>query len=405
MGKLFSGMKRDDVQLIQTTSYVQFVQGFFVIIMGALLPYIRAEYGLNYAVSGALVSAESVGKLIGSFIACYIAMGIGAKRSLALLNSVTYIGFAIMLFTGNPIVLIIAFVCMGFGRGTTLNYNSDTMNRLPGKDGLWMTYTQTFFALGALIAPLLVSVCIDRAGFSWRLPDIIVVILGAVAVLMVSRVKLSWYDDALAAETKTEDKAQKNFGFLKSKVFWIVVAIGFCYCSFEASVMGWAATYFLDSGAIAENYVQVIVSLIWAGFLVGRVVCTGLVNRFRSDKLVLVLSLLTLAFYLVMLFCHSLAAIVLGVFGLGLGISGIYTLNIAGISHICRKYTAAMGFYMTITLVGAIAIPSVVGGIAERFNISAGMKVLVVIAAIQLIMSVVNVMYRRKFKAGQDTIE
>lgn len=90
-------------------------------IFGAILPFLQEEYHLSYTFRGLLLSAHQTGNLLAVFIAGYLPYAIGRKRSTLYLSSGKAVGLSLMILTGNPILLVLAFLLTGIGRGTLSN--------------------------------------------------------------------------------------------------------------------------------------------------------------------------------------------------------------------------------------------------------------------------------------------
>lgn len=61
--------------------------GMLALSIGSLLPFIREARGLDYTLSGILVSLHSVGNLISSFFAGAFAVKLGRKKSILMFNA------------------------------------------------------------------------------------------------------------------------------------------------------------------------------------------------------------------------------------------------------------------------------------------------------------------------------
>ena len=60
-----------------------FVNGAMVLLVGAILPYIIEEAGINYSVAGGFLSAFAIGNLLASFVNPPMASRIGRKATIA----------------------------------------------------------------------------------------------------------------------------------------------------------------------------------------------------------------------------------------------------------------------------------------------------------------------------------
>ena len=126
----YTKLDTDEKFIMNAVFYVFFVNGIFAMVMGSLLPLISQEYGLSDTVSGALISAHSVGNLISGFIAGILPAYLGRKRSIIVLSSFVTMGFIIMITTGSTLLLLTAFLFTGLSRGSVSNFNNTMVNEV-----------------------------------------------------------------------------------------------------------------------------------------------------------------------------------------------------------------------------------------------------------------------------------
>ena len=56
----FRSIGRDNCYIVANLFYAYFAQGVAVIMLGAVLPALKADYALNYQVGGMLLSVQSI---------------------------------------------------------------------------------------------------------------------------------------------------------------------------------------------------------------------------------------------------------------------------------------------------------------------------------------------------------
>ena len=112
----FRSLAPNDRYMIGNLFFLYLIQGIYTILIGSILPMIKAEYNLSYQIGGYLISAHSTGNIIAGLFAGLIPLLIGIKSSLMLLNLLPIIGFFLVLITGNPFILIFAFLLTGLTR-------------------------------------------------------------------------------------------------------------------------------------------------------------------------------------------------------------------------------------------------------------------------------------------------
>ena len=84
---------------------------------------------------------------------------------------------------------------------------------------------------------------------------------------------------------------------------------------------------------------------------------------------------------------------------LGLFMSGSYSTILTNAGHIFSEYRVAFGYFVTIAGLGTAIMPSIIGIIAERHGMQAGMKVFVVAAFAYLAITIWNATLDKKLPA------
>lgn len=380
----FKSLSRDDRYMIGNMFFLYFIQGMFVILIGSVLPMMMEEYNLSYRVSGLMISAHNVGNVVTGFFAGVLALSLGMKRSLLMLNVVTFIGFAITLITGNPVILILAMLMTGLGRGAVSNYNNQVVSELSGGSAMPLNILHGCFAIGAVLAPVLALICTHNGDSGWRYAIYAVIALGILSMITSPRMNMQ-------SVTRTNTKGQKtSFAFLKDALFLRTAAIMFCYLCVEGSVMGWMVTYYTDSGVVSADSTQILTSLLWITILIGRFLCSALGTRIQPSKLILVMSTGILLFLLLLVGTNSLIPMLVATVGLGLSMSGMYGTTVANAGDVFGRYPMAMSLFMTITAMGCVITPSAIGAISQVTGLRIGMAVLLIPAVILLILAISN---------------
>lgn len=362
--------------------FLYLIQGVYVIMIGSILPAMKAEYGLDYRIGGFLISAHSIGNMATGLLAGLLPLVIGLKRSLLALNVLPFLGFAITLFTGNPLALIFALLLTGIGRGAVSNYNNQIVSTLSGGSAAPLNMLHGFFAIGAVLAPVLVLLLDRGGGGGWRGAVWTVIGLG-----VISMISSPFMDMGGIPYPKPESG---SFGFLRERRFLISMAIMFFYLCVEASVMGWMVTYYTDSGAAGADSAQLLTSLLWVAILAGRFACGALSGRLAPPRMIRALCGGIVLFLTVLLASASLAPMLLGTIGLGLALSGMYGTTVANAGDVFSRYPLAMGVFVTITSLGSVVTPSLIGCIAAHTGIRVGMALLLIPAATALGLAVWN---------------
>ena len=87
------GFSKEAARLFSGCSYLYLANGIMALMVGALQPYLRDTYGLDYWLTGFLISAHSIGNLISSFVSGLLPLYLGRKKSMLLLCSAGVMAF------------------------------------------------------------------------------------------------------------------------------------------------------------------------------------------------------------------------------------------------------------------------------------------------------------------------
>lgn len=366
--------------------FLYFVQGVFVIGIGSILPMMKAEYGLSYEAGGMLISAHNIGSLITGLIMGMLPAVLGYKRTLLYFNVLPFAGFAVTLVTGNPALLFLAILLTGVGRGAVNYYNNQIINFLSRGSSGPLNMLHSFFAVGALLSPFLVLLCTRGGDSGWRTAVYIIIGMGIVSMATSPMMKM----DSVSPKGGQAVQPGTPSGFLRERLFWLTTVIMLCYLSVEASVMGWLVTYFIDSGAASESSAQMLTALLWIVILLGRSACVMIANKVAPPQFLVVASIGIAAFLIVVLVSPGFAPLLAGTIGLGLCMAGMYGTAVSNATGVFKQYPMAMSVFVTITGIGSVIAPSVIGAVAGQLGMRAGLSVLLLPAALLIAFALYN---------------
>lgn len=372
--------------LIQYYFAEYLVMGIYLILIGSALPKIQAEYQLSYRISGMMLSVQSIGYLAAGTFVGLIPRYFGAKRTSLVLDHLAFLGLAIIILTGHPIILLFAMLLTGISKGTTGNFGNQIVSNLSGNDGGMLNLAQAFFAIGACVAPLLAMAC----GVSWRISFAIVIVVGVLQMLCGAKIRIG-------PEAYTWSETGKNdFSFFKKTAFWLCAVILLCYLAIEASVMGWLVTYFVDSGAANETTAQLLATGLWGALLVGRFLSAWASQRVAAYQLIAVMTVGIIVCFTLLLLSHTLLPMIVSTMGLGLCMAGMYGTAISDSEDLLERYPMCMGMFIAIPGIGAAAAPSLVGFVSDFAGIRSGMAMLYIFVAVLAVTTTINVVYQKQ---------
>ena len=380
-------------KLVLGTMFAFGVSGAGSLALGSLIPFLRETYNLSYDFAGILVSLQSIGNLAAIGLMGFLPAFLGRRK--AVLTTALWMAVAYLIFTtgiGGALLLPVACFATGVAKGGNANFANTMMSTLPGKKAsVGYNLAHGAYAIGALLSPLLVVACTNGNPGGWR---IMTAGLAALCVLqMVDYMVVPLPDDKVKKSVKSIDRS-----FLKKKSFYLAAAILFFYVSTEYAINGWLVTYFQDIGVLSDNVAQMMSSLLWLVMFAGRMVGAAIVGKVSRKTLLTIDGMGLVAFFLLVFFSRSEMPIFLGIAGVGLFQATIYTTAMAVGTEAVRGNDLGVSWMILAGSAGGILAPAIVGFVAERAGIQAGMGVVVATTILLL----VTILFSVFSKGGND---
>lgn len=366
------------------------VNGMLALILGAMMPYLRESYGLDYQMAGLLISAHSVGNLISSFVSGVLPLYLGRRGAAGLLAFCGVFGFFLIAVSSNPALLLLAFICTGLARGNASYVDNSVINDIATGKAWALNLLHGVFALGAFLAPFLVLSLTAGSPARWVWSAIIMLLCCAMQCIIFSTMK---FPNNRPAQT---EKKLRSFVFLRSKTFMTACGILFFYLCAEQGVNGWLVTYFKDSGIMSEGFAQAMASILWLFIFAGRMSCAALSTRIKKSVLLCIAAIGYIIFMTITLLARSLVPAAIGIVGLGFCMAGLYPTTVADVGDDIKKYPLALPTLLTIAGFGAILMPSIIGAVAQNVGIIGGMSTIIIAAVLTLLCIFYNAWLKRE---------
>ena len=397
----FASLGKRKLGVVLNLFYAYMSLGLVLIMLGAILPDLKADYALSYQVGGALLSVQSVGYVLAGLLAGYLPLMLGIKKSFILIQFSVTLGFVMLLISGNPVWLLIAMFLIGIGKGGITNYNNLLMNIYSEGNAGPLNILHACFAAGAVIAPL-----IALAVSGWRMAVTIGCICCAASLVFLFLAGFSDKDletsdkdsDASdpAADGMEESRKKKvDYGFFLEKLFWVTVIICFFYQAVEASFMGWMTSFLVDTGLMEASLAQFTTSVLWMALMAGRLLCSLAATKFSPRHMILALTVITTVFMVLLLQSSSPVGLIIATAGIGLGMSGMFGTSVSNAGDIFSRYPVCMGFFVFMTSMGAIVAPAIIGVVANTAGMHTGMSTLLAFSALMVAAAALNLFMQK----------
>ena len=356
-------MEQQSARLRNTGFLTFFFSGICAISAGVVVSLLQDRYGFAYGVTGTLLSLMSIGNLIAGFLVGVLPGALGMKRSVLLLTIGYAVGYSLMGLTGAMAVLALAFFLVGIAKGSVMNtctilVSDNSANRTRG-----MNLMHSCYACGALLCPFLIAAA---ARVSTALAVFLLAVLGLMLWLVYGFTPLGG-----GSQKTARTKEVIDWSFLHAPRFWLLTGLLFCQNAAEQSVTGWMVTYFKGSGIIAGSLAAYTVTVMWGATLVARLLI-AFVFPFKNPRKAMVgMSVLCTFFYVLLVRADTQGMAIVLLFAFAFSMAGLNPTAVASAGRMTS--VTSMGIMLPAASSGAILMPWIIGIVAEKAGLAAGM--------------------------------
>jgi MFS family permease len=359
-------------RLFVIASASMFVFGTLTGLPGALLtlPDVVQGFSLTLADRGTLIASLFAGLFAGSVLSGPVTAAMGTRR--------TFVASAVLVALCLPLIGLAtgletaaaAFAAAGLAAaGINTTSNVLVSDAYPVARGHRLSIMSVAVAVGGLAMPVVAGAIAGR--LSWT-----VLVFGASAVAAIVAVATFWLHAPASAQGAPVRLADVG-ATLRQPGFAAVTLLVLLGAGNDVTMAGWTSTYLLGQGFTPSGAAWALSSY-WFGLIAGRLALSRLVDR---DKLKAFASAAGAGAALSLLLAVAWSPALLAVmpFFVGASVSLLVPIALA-VAGERNPDNAGMvfGLMMTAAQVGAMAMPSLVGVVAEARGLRQGMALLVV---------------------------
>ena len=341
-----------------------FFSGICAISSGVVVSLLQEKYGFAYGMTGTLLSLMSIGNLLAGFLTGVLPGVLGLKPSILLLTTGYALGYGMMGLSGAELVLSLSFFLVGIAKGSAINACTILVSDNSADRTRGMNLMHSCYACGALLCPFLIA----AAGrVSTGLALLVLAALGIVLWLVYLTTPMGGQGKAGGAKTKEKI----DWSFLHSVRFWLLTGLLFCQNAAEQSVTGWMVTYFKGSGIITGALAAYTVTVMWGATLVARLLIAFVFPFQQPRKAMVVMGVSCTIFYFFLMRAGTQGAAIALLFAFAFSMAGMNPTAVASAGKMTS--VTSMGIMLPAASSGAILMPWIIGLVAERSGLSAGM--------------------------------
>jgi fucose permease len=242
-----------------------------------------------------------------------------------------------------------------------------------------MNWLHGCYSVGAMLGPLIMTSFITGRG-SWRSGYLTVAMILLILATLFALTRRRWDNNNATEDQAASDPSATTAETLGSGLVWMHIVLFFVYTGLEVTVGQWSFTVLTEARGISTQTAGLWVTGYWASIAAGRFLFGMIVERLGADRL-LRISTATAVLGTMLFAMNIMAAVALIIIGLGL--AAIFPCLMARTPERLGKALAAhaIGMQVSAAMLGAAALPSLAGFLAERMSLEVVGKTAVGMAA------------------------
>ena len=342
-----------------------FLSGICTISAGIIISILQEKYNLTYGTTGSLLSFMSAGSMSASFLSGILPRKWGVRKTVLILTAGYFIGYMLTAFIGIPGVLIAAFLMIGMAKGCALNRCTVLVGNNSEDRSRGLQIMHACYATGALLCPFLITALTGI--------DLIMPMLG---VALCGLIFWGVYAYARLPKKQTEKEkgaAASSHEFLRSPIFWLLAALLFCQNGAETSVTGWLVTYYRNQEILSGTLSSYTMTVMWSATLIARLLIAFVVPIKNQFKALFLMGCCCTALYAVLVPIHTALPATIALFAFAFAMAGVNPMSTACLGKQISQ--ESMAFLLPLGSAGAILMPLIIGLVADRAGLQAGMMV------------------------------
>jgi len=266
-------------------------------------------------------------------------------------------------------------------------------NGIRNKDRL-MTIFLSAYPIGSLIAPFIAASLIKN-NIDWRMSYVIMAILSVISVILYLIVK-GRRNNFIGEEEEKIPIRKVFFDKKRNMVFLLGLLILLFYCISETVISTWSPTFLRSTRNFDIKYASFSIAIYIISILIGRAIIAVFAGKFKSNTIILFLSILSLLSLLFFTFFRSTYASFISVFFVGLGFSGIITIGISSSGTVYEKGRGILAsIIFAITNLG-ISIAPFLTGQASKYNMTLSIALAPIFILLLIVVLVIKIIYENK---------
>jgi MFS transporter, FHS family, glucose/mannose:H+ symporter len=365
--------------LVATVNACMFVFGVLLLLMGSLLPSLQ----VSSARAGTLGSLPLIGILAATILVGPVLDKAGAKAALSFSLGLIGAALVIMPAVGSYPALAATALAYGFGGGVLNTAANALVSSLSASGrGAALNLLGFSFSLGALTAPLMMSLLTGRFSTSTLLRSLALAPVSVLIAVLVLR---------FPPPTLSGTPLRSLLKVLNHPLVWLIGLLLFFESGNENCMFVWAGKVMKDTEHLVAGNADLALVGLSIALGAGRLLAALWLKWFDSRNVLLLSTAVVIAGVIVAHARQTSAVMVAGFALIGLGMSAIFPTALGVLGDQFPNQTGTVfGAAMAVALVGGSLGPLVGGWMARSSPASVLLVPLVAVLAIGILTLIIS---------------
>lgn len=257
-------------------------------VLPTIAPKVAEALGLEPALIGYQVSILFGAATVGTLFGGRFTQRLGACRTMQLSNALCGAGLLLMIVP-HALAILLGSIVAGYGQGLI---NSATAHLLvkytpPARRNLLFSIKQTGVPFGGMLVALSAPAIAVNFGWQWALVMVVAVIVAVIAMVQAQRG--AWDTDRhVAADVKQHKFGGVPLVLAQPSLRWVSLT-GLLFAAVQRCLLTFTVIYLVAERGYSLIEAGIMLSLIQAGGIAGRLFWGWLADRMRSSVAVLLM--------------------------------------------------------------------------------------------------------------------
>jgi fucose permease len=334
--------------------------GMATVLLGPLLPFLAARWGLSDGQSGLFFTAQFTGSLCGTALTSLLLPRRGFRFVFRAGYSLMACGIG-LLWHFSWLGALFSVTAYGVGLGLVIPATNLWAGETAGKSrAAAIAFLNLSWGAGAIACAPLLGLLARQGG-----PGPFLTGLGlthAAVALLAAFLAKHKMESAQAAPAPCPPVVSRKPG---QATYISLGILFFLYVGIENALGGWVATH---AQRISGGSLRILTpALFWGGLLLGRALLPAQLKLAREGRIVMASLLLAASGTLLLLSAQSGAALAAGTAAAGLGLAAVYPLFIANMTATYGARARRSGaLFFSLSACGGAVLPWMVGAISAQ---------------------------------------